>query len=83
MATRLILSCGGCDATATSESFLRREFHSLNGKGYGFGSWKLCDPQEIVPTGWILFDPYTQCTYCPDCAAYLGLVDGTANLLLG
>lgn len=75
---RLLLSCGGCDATAISDGLLTTEFISFSGRGHGFGVWKLRDPEEIAPPGWVLFDPYTACTYCPDCAADLGLVEREA-----
>lgn len=26
-------------------------------------------PQDVAPEGWIAFDPYTGCCYCPKCWA--------------
>lgn len=67
MGVQLKLSCGGCDATAAGTGALRKRFRSLNGKGYGFGSWQLDNPEDLTPEGWVMFDPYTMCTYCPKC----------------
>ena len=57
--------CGGC--FKTEEAQMKRQFVSLNGKGYGFGSYHTDSIDEITPEGWIAFDPWTQCTYCPEC----------------
>ena len=60
--------CGGC---FKSEEWKRpqRRFISINGKGYGFGSYKTDDLESVAPDGWVAFDPYTGCTYCPECWA--------------
>lgn len=70
MGVRLLLCCGGCDATIEVGP-LRRRFHSIQHGigGHGWGAWKLDDPTELTPEGWVMFDPYTQCTYCPTCWA--------------
>ena len=31
--------------------------------------------QGVAPEGWVAFDPYTHCTYCPKCWA--GIVQET------
>jgi len=67
MGLRLIYECGGCDATA--EAHMERHFDSFNGKGYGFGKWREDRPQDVAPDGWIAYDPWTSCTYCPACWA--------------
>lgn len=65
MSVMLELRCGGCDATATVGP-LRRRFHPVNGHG-GLGI-NLTDPVEsLTPRGWIMFDPWTFCTYCDIC----------------
>jgi hypothetical protein len=64
--------CGGCSATATApEQTVRREFVSLSGRSYGVGSYVLTPIkiEGVAPDGWAAFDPYTQCTYCPECWA--------------
>jgi hypothetical protein len=66
MSVRLLLSCGGCDATAEVGP-LRRRYVSV------FGG-NLCrvttdDPEALAPDGWVMWDPYTHCTYCPECWA--------------
>lgn len=57
--------CGGCDAKATGQ--LTRRFASFSGRTYGIGTYRETTAQEAAPEGWIAFDPYTQCTYCPTC----------------
>ena len=65
MSVRLVLECGGCDATATSETW-RREFRSISGQDYGLGSYVLPDPTTVCPAGWVLWD-LINATYCPAC----------------
>jgi len=67
MSVRLVLECGGCDATATSETW-RREFHGVTGRSYGFFRCHLPDPTTVCPPGWVLWD-LIGATYCPDCWA--------------
>ena len=62
---KIIFECGGCDAT--TESWLKREFRSVSGRSWGFGSYHYDTPQDVAPEGWIAFDPYTGCTYCSKC----------------
>lgn len=64
MSVDLLLSCGGCDATAKVGP-LHKRFHSLYGGG--FGTYRLDDPEHLTPEGWVMFDPWTQATYCPAC----------------
>lgn len=67
MSVSLTLKCDGCSAT-TEPVRVRREFISINGKGYGFGSWHVPRVDEVeCADGWVMFDPYTSCTYCPTC----------------
>ena len=66
MPTRLHLRCGGCDAETYSEP-IRKRFEGVSGRSYGFGSWQMPDLDAAVPAGWIWSDPYTSCTYCPEC----------------
>lgn len=70
MPVTLKLSCGGCDATADATGPLRKRFVSFSGQDHGFGTIQLDgDPEDLAPEGWVMFDPYTFCTYCPDCWA--------------
>jgi hypothetical protein len=63
-------SCGGCSAKATApEQVIRSEFVSLSGQSHGFGR-QVHEPVKVAslaPEGWVVFDPYTGCTYCPAC----------------
>lgn len=63
----VIFECGGCGAEAKGTEPIRNVFHSLSGKGYGFGTHKQMSVESVTPDGWIAFDPWTQCTYCPEC----------------
>ena len=64
-------SCGGCFASEKRKTWIKREFQSF--WGGGFGSYVTTDVEKLVketcPEGWIAFDPYTSCTYCPTCWA--------------
>ena len=67
MTTHLHLRCGGCFAE-THTAPIRRTFVSFNGLGHGYGRHQEPDIDKAVePTGWIWSDPYTGCTYCPEC----------------
>lgn len=61
-------ACGGCDAKAEGTTFLRKRFMSLSGRDHGIGGpvWDV-GVDDVVPEGWVAFDPYTYCTYCPKC----------------
>ena len=60
-------SCGGCDAEAEGTTFLQRSFRGTNGS-WGWGSVvDINTVESVAPEGWIAFDPYTQCCYCPEC----------------
>lgn len=67
MSTRLHLKCDGCFAETHTDRIARR-FESFSGRGHGFGVRIKPDIDAAVePTGWIWSDPYTGCTYCPEC----------------
>lgn len=69
MAVTVNFECGGCFKKVAGTTFLRSHFQSINGKGYGFGTWKADTPQDVAPEGWVAFDPYTKACYCPQCWA--------------
>ena len=72
MTVDVIFRCSGCDATARGTAPLRREFRSLSGRTYGFGYPVAANNvEDVVPEGWVAYDPWTYCTYCPDCYAYV------------
>jgi hypothetical protein len=67
MSTSLHLKCDGCDAEIHTAP-IRTEFVSFSGRGYGFGVRHMPDIDKAVePTKWVWSDPYTGCTYCPEC----------------
>lgn len=69
---KLRYACGGCDAVEeVTVPHLSSRFHGFGGKEHGFGRWvnQTIDAEEFCPEGWMAFDPYTRCCYCPDCVA--------------
>ena len=69
MSVTVKFTCDGCFKEEVGTTFLSRHFDSLSGKGYGFGTWRTDTPQDVAPEGWVAFDPYTGCCYCPECWA--------------
>lgn len=66
MPVTLKLSCGGC-FTKVEVGPLRARHESLFG---GNLCARVVDkPESLTPEGWVMFDPYTHCTYCPKCWA--------------
>ena len=64
--------CSGCDADAVApEQRIRREFVSLSGQDHGIGSYVIppVKIESVAPEGWVAYDPFTMCTYCPKCWA--------------
>jgi hypothetical protein len=70
VSVRVIFSCGGCDAVVEGTKWLSKRFESLSGRDHGFGGpvWDV-RVEDVVPEGWVAFDPYTYCCYCPTCWA--------------
>ncbi len=70
MTIRVVFECGGCDATAEGTTWLKKEFVSFSGRSHGFGRAVPANTvEDVTPEGWVAFDPYTYCTYCPTCWA--------------
>jgi len=67
MSVRLAFTCDGCFAEVEGTDWLRKRFRSFSGKDHGFGVYVVDEVESVVPGGWVAFDPYTQCTYCPSC----------------
>ena len=68
MSVTVHFSCGGCDAKAEGTAPLRMEFVSVSGRSYGFGAPRMANTiDDVTPEGWIAYDPYTYCCYCPKC----------------
>ncbi len=71
MPIRVTYECSGCwNAKAEGRRFVQRHFDSFNGKGYGFGRYRVdgVDAADILPDGWVAFCP-AGATYCPKCWA--------------
>lgn len=70
MSVTLLFSCSGCNAKAEGTGPMRKQFVSLSGRPYGFGSARWMEsPDDLAPEGWVAADPYTYMTYCPECWA--------------
>ncbi len=69
MTVTVKFSCGGCPAEADGTAFLQRRFHAFSGRGHGLGYHSFDTVMDVVPEGWIAFDPYTGACYCPTCWA--------------
>lgn len=68
MGVEVLFRCDGCEATAKGTDTLKREFRSVSGREWGFGRpVPVNSVDDIVPDGWWAYDPYTYCTYCPEC----------------
>lgn len=61
----LHIECDGCREAVTVGP-LRRRFHGSQGD-HGWGYWQTDKPESLAPEGWVMFDPYTQQSYCPAC----------------
>lgn len=70
MPVKVIFECGGCDAKAEGKDRLRVAFRSVSGRSHGFGrAVPVNTVEDITPDGWVAYDPWTYCTYCPKCYA--------------
>lgn len=55
--------CSGCfKSVEVDGGRLHSNFHGISGGNSA-------DAEKVCPEGWMAFDPYTRCTYCPDCVA--------------
>lgn len=59
--------CDGCFDEKQSAGWFKRLFISVNGRSWGIGSYQYTQMEELTPEGWVAFDPYTSCCYCPNC----------------
>lgn len=83
MSATLVLHCGGCEAEASVP--LRRRYETLcaaaivvGGESYDRCAVVTDDPEDAAPDGWVVWDPYTFCTYCPTCWASIESAEGPA-----
>jgi len=68
MSVRVIFNCSGCGKTEPGTGPIRKVFRSFSGRDYGFGRAVYENTiEDVVPDGWMAYDPWTQCTYCPEC----------------
>ena len=63
--------CDGCDEVEQGKD-LERNFKRVGHDEHGnWGVTYDTTAVDATPDGWIAFDPYTKCTYCPTCWAEL------------
>jgi len=67
MSITATFKCDGCDEKAEGTTWFFRTFRSISGRSWGLGSYTYNRVQDLTPEGWIDFDPYTGCCYCPAC----------------
>lgn len=68
MGVEITYRCGGCDATAESGR-VKAEHVPIFGGGSGWCKRVVPTIEQAAPEGWVAFDPYTLCCYCPECWA--------------
>lgn len=64
MTIKVVLTCGGCFAETSVD--VREEVEQIS------ENWvrkRVPRIPEVTPEGWVAFDPYTGCCYCPECWA--------------
>ena len=74
MSVHVVFKCDGCDAR-TDPVRVDSRFVSLSGRSWGFGSWQPERIDGLAPEGWVAWDPYTGCCYCPECWKSICLSD--------
>ena len=67
MSITVQFACGGCDNTAIGIAPLTRFFSSISDRPWGVGSYRYTTARDVVPEGWVAFDPHTGACYCPNC----------------
>ena len=68
MSVKVIFECSGCEAKIEGTAPLRARFESM----YGGNLCRIIKPtaEDVVPEGWVAYDPYTLATYCPECCEW-------------
>lgn len=82
---RITYQCSGCEASETVSARVDRDVVST---GHVIGG-VVCDRvltkrptiEGVAPEGWMPFDPYTDCTYCPECWASIETPEDVADEL--
>lgn len=60
--------CDGCEEHVDDVRVPSR-FVSVSGRDSGFGCQRQPSVASLAPDGWMPFDPWTGCCYCPECWA--------------
>jgi hypothetical protein len=80
MGVEVLFQCDGCFKGTRGTGRLMREFVSVSGRSYGIGSVRPANTiEDVAPEGWIAYDPYTYCTYCPSCWDEIQAAPGVAK----
>lgn len=67
MSVQVRFHCDGCTKVAEGTERIRSDFVSVSGRSYGVGSFREEPASTKAPEGWVPFDPFTRCCYCPEC----------------
>lgn len=70
MSISVMFECNGCFKREAGTDRIRKTFRSFSGRSWGFGpagGVYLKTIEDVAPEGWVAYDPYTYCTYCPEC----------------
>ena len=62
----LTLACNGCCDTVTVPVEVKVRYDPISHRVVRSEA-VIPTVYELAPTGWIVNDPYTHCTYCPEC----------------
>ena len=74
MSVEITYNCNGCDATASSGR-VKAEHVPIFGGNSGWCKREVPTIEQSAPEGWVAFDPYTLCCYCPKCCAEIWPAD--------
>lgn len=77
MGVYVSLTCNGCPAAVSGIrlGIVLDEFPRRHAIGMEWVSERRQTIEEVVPEGWVPFDPYTNATYCPGCWASIVAAD--------
>jgi len=79
---KITFECSGCFVTVAGTRPLGSRWDAIHTFSDGGSVGRYVDdrPQDVAPEGWVAFDPYTRCCYCPKCwASIIAPKDGEAT----
>lgn len=68
MPVRVFFDCGGCPASVAGVKLLRPDVvYDYVGAGLDRVTVHYPVIEDCAPEGWMVYDPFSGCTYCPEC----------------